>query len=161
MSPYSDQQDDELTAELGRALRAAAEVPAGFVAAGKAAFTWRNVDAELAALGYDSATGPTMAGTRAETRAETRVERATLRALTFVASRLTIELEVTADALLGQVVPPQPGQIELQQRDGAKRVVTVDELGWFAFHGAVPRGMCRMRLTVADGSTILTEWATL
>jgi hypothetical protein len=153
MSPYRDQEDDELTAELGRAMRAAAEVPAGFVAAGKAAFTWRNVDAELAALGHDSATGAALAGTRAE--------RATLRALTFVASRLTIELEVTADALLGQLVPPQPGQIELQQRDGAKRVATVDELGWFVFHGSVPKGMCRLRLTAADGSTVLTEWTTL
>lgn len=47
--------DEELLAELGAALRTAEEVPAGFVNAGKAAFAWRGVDAELAALTFDSA----------------------------------------------------------------------------------------------------------
>jgi len=153
MGPYSEAEDDELTAELGTAMRAAAEVPAGFVAAGKAAFAWRNVDAELAALSYDSATEPALAGTRAE--------RATLRALTFVASRLTIELEATESGLVGQVVPQQPGEVELQQPGGGRRTVTVDELGWFAFRAPAPHGMCRMRVRTADGTAVLTEWMTL
>jgi hypothetical protein len=154
MRPYRGDEDEALTAELGEALRAAAAVPDRFLAAGKAAFAWRNVDADLAALAHDSATEHVLAGTRSEP--------ATLRALTFVASRLTIEIEVTAEALQGQVVPPQPGQIELQQRDKARETppVEVDELGWFVFRPA-PHGMWRMRLRTGDGNTVLTEWITL
>jgi hypothetical protein len=148
-----DEVDDRLTAELGAAVRAAAEVPASFVEVGRRAFAWRNVDAELAALGYDTAAAPAAAGTRAE--------RATLRALTFVASRLTIELEATEDALVGQLVPQQPGEVELQQAGGVRRTVAIDELGWFAFRGPAPSGMCRIRVRTEDGTTVLTEWMTI
>ena len=151
MSAVSRQGDDDrLLAELGEAVRAASEVPASFIATGKAAFAWRNVDAELAALSYDSATSAAeLAGTRAD--------RATLRTLTFVASLLTIELEVTPDALLGQVVPPQPGEIEVQARDGQRRTTSVDEVGWFTFRPG-PAGLCRMLLRTGSGDTVLTEW---
>jgi len=144
--------DDELLSELGEAVRAAEEVPASFVAAGRAAFAWRNLDAELAALTYDSATSGVLAGTRSEPAA--------LRALTFVARELTIELEVTPDALLGQVVPPQAGELELLGRDGSARTASVDEIGWFAVRPA-PVGMFRLRLRTADGASVLTEWTTL
>ena len=43
--------DDELLGELHRAFE---PVPASFIEAGKMAFTWRSIDAELAALTYDS-----------------------------------------------------------------------------------------------------------
>lgn len=149
--------DEELLAELGAAVRAGEEVPASFLAAGRVAFAWRNVDAELATLGFDSAARGGDAGALAGTRAE----RATLRALTFVAAGLTIELELTPGALLGQVVPPQPGEVELQTPGGAARSVPVDDVGWFAFRPA-PAGMCRLRLRPAAAITpILTEWITV
>ena len=47
--------DDHLLAALGEAVRAARAVPPEFTAAGQAAFTWRTIDAELAALTFDSA----------------------------------------------------------------------------------------------------------
>lgn len=145
-------EDEQLLAELDEALRSAQRVPAGFVAAGKSAFAWRNVDAELAALTDDSATGAALAGTRAE--------QAALRALTFAASDISIEVEVTADALLGQIVPPQPGQVELRNRDGSGHTVPIDEVGWFAIR-PVPTAMFRLHLRTADGSTVITEWVTL
>ncbi len=47
--------DDELLAELGAAMRGAAQVPARFVAVGKSAFAFRGISAEIAALTHDSA----------------------------------------------------------------------------------------------------------
>src|SRR5438093_7184143 len=102
--------DERLMADLGAALRAEEEVPERFVRLGREAFAWHDGDAELAALTFDSATAGEMAGVRAEA--------ASLRALTFASSRLTIELEVTGESLIGQVVGAQPEEIEVLVRDG-------------------------------------------
>jgi hypothetical protein len=152
--PTNWDSDEELLADLAEALRAEREVPPRFVELGKAAFAWHNVDVELAALSYDSATAGTsvLAGTRAD--------QAGPRAMTFTAGELTIELEVTADALLGQVVPPRPGAIEVQHKDGRTSATGVDEVGWFAIRPR-PAGLFRLRLTTSDGGTVLTEWTTL
>ena len=85
------------------AVRAAVEVPESFLEAGRAAFAWRTADAELAALTRDSATEPVAAGTRAAGP--------TVRSVSFVAHGLSIEVDLTNDALHGQVVPPQPGEV--------------------------------------------------
>src|SRR6266568_5536846 len=132
--------DDELLAELGAALRGAA-VPDRFVAVGKSAFAFRGVSAEIAALTHDSA-GAAVAGARAESAA--------LRSLTFVAGELVIELEVTPDALVGQVVPPRSGEIELVGPNGPIATATVDDVGWFAIRPA-PTGQVRLHLRTADG----------
>lgn len=147
--------DDQLLASLGEAVRSAKDVPARFVEIGKAAFTWREIDAELAALTHDSADsaiGRVAAGTRADP--------ADLRTLTFVASRLTVELEVVPDALLGQLVPPQPGEIELLRRDGATSMAAVDDVGWFAIR-PLPSGLFRLRVRPAQGEPVMTEWILL
>ena len=143
--------DDELLAELGDAVRGAAQVPPGFVAAGKAAFTWRNVDAEMAHLRYDSTTAPASTTTRSQT--------SRTRALTFSTAELTIELELTSDGLLGQLVPPQPGEVQVQTRTGSTTTVQVDEIGWFAVR-PVPAAMLRLRVEVAGHDPVLTEWIT-
>ncbi|MFD0473360.1 hypothetical protein ACFQ0B_37730 [Nonomuraea thailandensis] len=97
--------DHELVSRLRAAIRAAEAVPRDFVEAGKSAFAWRDLDldVELAELTYDSAMH------REEEAAALRADSAVLRALTFAAHQLTIELEITEGALLGQVVPPQAG----------------------------------------------------
>jgi hypothetical protein len=142
--------DEHLLADLAEAVLAARDVPPRLVDAGKAAFAWHTVDAELAALAFDSAVEP--AGTRAET--------ATLRAMTFVASHATIEVEVTSDALLGQVAPPRSGEILVRQADGLVRTVPVDALGWFTVRPR-PTGMFRLELTQPTGPRVLTAWTTL
>lgn len=144
--------DEQLYTELGEAMRSAAAVPDRFVAAGKAAFAWRTVDAELAELSYDSVVDGALAGTRAEPAA--------LRSLTFVASGVTIEVELTEDALLGQVVPPQPGSVQLRQKDGSATTAPVDDVGWFVLR-PLPVGLFRLLVHTADGRSVLTEWATL
>lgn len=142
--------DEQLAADLATAMRAEREVPARFIAAGKAAFVWRTVDAELSALTFDSAReDPLLAGTRAE--------RAAVRTLTFAASALTIDLELTPDALLGQLLPAQSGELTLSVRDGSTRTVPVDELGWFSVR---PRPSATFRLTFkpVGQQAVITEW---
>ena len=52
--PESWADDDQLFAALKEAVRAARAVPPEFVEVGKSAYAWRNIDAELASLTYDS-----------------------------------------------------------------------------------------------------------
>lgn len=143
--------DDQLLAELREALHTADEVPAGFIAAGKAAYAWRTVDAELAALAEEMSDGAAPAGTRAE--------HAVVRALSFRAANLSIELEVTAEAILGQVVPPGAGRVEVQSQAGAERETVVDETGWFTIR-PLPSTIFRLHLRTASGD-VVTEWITL
>lgn len=147
----SDMTDEELLAELEAALRTSAEVPAEFVAAGKAAFAWRGVDAEIAALTFDSAGGE-LVGTRADS--------ASVRALTYSAAEVTLEVEVGPDALHGQVVPPQAGELDVRLRDGSTMTVPVDAVGWFVVRPK-PAGTFRLRLRTSGGKTVLTDWTSL
>jgi hypothetical protein len=140
--------DDELMSTLKDAL---APVPESFLAAGRAAFAWHNIDAELAALSYDSATD--LAG------ATTRAEPAALRSLTFDTTRLTIELEIIDDVLHGQLVPPQPGRIEVRLAEGEPTVNAVNEVGYFS--AALPAQRFRLYCQPAVGSAVLTDWISL
>lgn len=143
--------DDQLLAELSEALHAADEVPAGFIAAGKAAFAWRTIDAELAALADEVPSHEALAGTR--------TEHAAVRALSFRAAEFSIELEVTGEAILGQVVPPRSGRVEVQSRTGVEHETVVDESGWFTIR-PLPRTMFRLHLQT-DSGDVVTEWITL
>jgi hypothetical protein len=145
--------DDELLAALKEALRAADDVPPDFVQAGKAAYTWHTIDAELAELTYDSAQDDTFAP------ATTRAEPAPLRAMTFAAPDLTIELEVTDEALLGQLVPPQTGEVQITTASGPVTTAPVDEIGCFVVR-PLPSGSFRLHCQAAAGS-VLTGWITL
>jgi hypothetical protein len=128
-------------------------VPPEFVGAAKNAFAWHNIDAELAQLTYDS-TGPLEPAAMA-----TRSDTAGIRELTFSSPRLTIELEVTSDSLLGQIIPVQVATIDIQFRTGSTRTVSSDEVGFFAV-SPVPQGLFRLRCR-APGSDVVTGWVTL
>ena len=145
--------DDELLfAALRQAIRSRQAVPPGFVAAAKNAFAWHDIDAELAQLTYDSSQGAAVAPTRAET--------ASIRALTFTSPHLTIELEVTEDSLLGQIVPAQTAMIEVQNRGGARTSALSDEIGCFSLQ-PIPRGPFRLRCQTTGNVDVLTGWITL
>lgn len=145
-----DHDDDPLLAELGAALRSRRAVPDRFVELGKAAFAFRDPVAALATLTQDSTA---LAGTRA-------AERAALRSLTFVAGETAIEVEVTPAALVGQVVPPRAGHIEVLTPTGPFAETDVDEVGWFSIQPP-PSGPTRLHLRTGDGTAISTEWTTL
>lgn len=147
--------DDQLLAALGEALRARRDVPDAFVEMGKGAYAWHHIDAELAQLTYDSS--------RAQDRditAGMRSETASIRALTFTSAHLSLELEVTGDSLLGQIIPPRPGTLETQTRDGATTSTEVDDIGCFVID-PIPASPFRLRCRTEDGADVLTGWITL
>jgi hypothetical protein len=120
------EDDDQLLAALGAALRSGRRVPAGFIAMGKAAFSWRGNDAQLATRTYD-----TVFDDADVEVARVRSEPASLRHLTLTAGELTLELVVTDDAILGQLVPPGPGRVEARTADGAMVTVVIGQGGAF------------------------------
>jgi hypothetical protein len=145
--------DDELFAALREAVRARQAVPPEFVAAGKSAFAWHNIDAELAQLTYDSSRDTLY-------EPSLRAETASVRALTFTSSHLTIELEVSEDSLLGQIIPAQRGTIRIQPADGTETTVTADEIGCFAVR-PIPSRPFRLYCQITGGTDVLTGWITL
>ncbi len=145
--------DEELFTALRQALSSRQAVPAEFVDAGKHAFSWRNIDAELAELTYDSLTS-------VEDALSVRAETASIRALTFTSPRLTIELEVVGDSLLGQIVPGQPAMITVEPKSGARAIVDADDIGRFLMQ-PMPAGLFRLRCYTATGIEALTGWITL
>jgi hypothetical protein len=145
--------DDVLLAALREALAAREAVPAAFVEAGKSAYTWRHIDAELAQLTFDSFRD-------AELTASTRSESATIRALTFQSARFTIEVEITDDTLLGQLIPPQGGTVEMQTQAGHISATSIDEVGCFAIEPK-PDSPFRLRLRTEGQADVVTGWLTI
>jgi hypothetical protein len=144
--------DEELLAALDDAMRARQAVPEWFVETGKNAYAWHNIDAELAQLTYDSNHDRNRA-------AVMRAEAASIRALTFTSAHLSIELEVTEDRLLGQVITPQAGTLETHTAAGVT-TLAVDEIGGFVLDPK-PASPFRLRFRALDGTDVLTGWVTL
>jgi hypothetical protein len=88
------------------------------------------------------------------------------RQLSFRASGLTIELEITGTGddrrLTGQLIPRQPAVVDIRHADG---VITVeaDELGRFSAEAVPPDQVSlRSRLGPAtDHSSVVTGWVTI
>ena len=144
--------DDELLAALGEAIQAREEVPEWFVETGKNAYAWHNIDAELARLTYDSSRDR-------DAVAMVRSEAASIRALTFTSAQLSIELEVTGGSLVGQIIPPRAGTLEVHTTAGVASS-PVDEIGCFAVT-PIPNSPFRLRCRTEDGTDVLTGWITL
>ena len=149
----NDWDDDRLLAALGQALKAREAVPSWFIETGKNAFAWHNIDAELAQLTYDSQQDE-------RALAVLRSETASIRALTFTSAHLSLELEVTGNSLLGQLLPPRSGQLEIQTRAGTTSTTEVDEIGCFSVE-PIPDTPFRLRCRTADGTDVLTGWITI
>jgi hypothetical protein len=154
VSIVTDSWDDEtVLAALREALRARQAVPPEFVEAAKSAFAWHNIDAELAQLTYDS--------TRESAEVlSVRAEAAPIRALTFSSAHLTIELEVTPDSLIGQVVPAQAATVVIHAGDGAETLFPTDETGCFSVR-PIPPATFRLHCRTETGLEVLTRWISL
>jgi hypothetical protein len=139
--------DEKVMAELALALKEP-DVPPSILEAAKAVYTWRTVDAELAQLSYDSAAaGNTLVGVRGVA--------APLRSLSFEAPGLLIEVDVTGDSLVGQVVPPEPGTLEVHEASGLSTRVSVDETGCFNVR-PLPTRAFRLAYHTAAGCQAVT-----
>ena len=149
MNSHAWDDDDHLFAALKEALCEAEQVPPEFVEGARAVFAWHDIDAELAALTYDS-----LAADRRPAGAM-RAQDASLRALTYATQDLTIEVEITPDALLGQVLPPQPGTATIHLPAGPGAEARIDEMGFFAVR-PVPVSSFRLCCVTAAGLTVMT-----
>jgi hypothetical protein len=149
------EDDDQLLAALREAFRSRRAVPARFTATAKATFAWRDIDAELATLTWDSVS----ADAEAELAGQ-RAESASLRTLTFASGDLTLEIEVTEDALLGQLVPPGPGRIEARTVDDDVVAAVINQVGGFTIC-PIPRSPFRLYCQTMSGANVLTGWLTL
>ena len=146
--------DEELLVALGEAMRARASVPEWFVETGKNAYAWHNIDVELAQLTYDSDSD-----TGRSRAAAVRSEAASIRALTFTSARLSIELEVGEGSLIGQIIPPRAGTLEVHTTAGVTSS-PVDEIGCFVVD-PIPSSPFRLRCRTEDGTDVLTGWITI
>lgn len=142
--------DDALLLELGEVLRQHAGPPPESIAAAKDLFGWRTMDAELAALTYDSLLEDEPASVRSVSTA--------LRTLTFDADGLTLELEIEGAGegrrLTGQVIPAKAGGTTLTVTAGGVSVFPdVDDFGRFVAPLPAATGEVILQL-VRSGGTV-------
>jgi hypothetical protein len=144
----SGHDDDGLLDDLSDAVRSRGSVPASYAEAARAAYTWRTIDAELAMLAYDSSVSEPV---RVRGTGSPRV-------LVFGSGDLTVHLEVRDGGLTGQLDPPRPGRVGLEE--AARGVVcraTVEDDGFFTLD-CPTSGPVRLRL--AENPLTVTEWLT-
>lgn len=150
-SADDDAADESLLAELREVVNRVDPVPAESVAAARAGFVWRTIDAELAQLTHDSVLdADRMALVRGVGAPDL---------VTFEAPGLTVEVETVAAAgglrLLGQLVPAQAGRVEIRHAGGSTEV-EADDMGRFAADG-LPPGPVSLRCR-AGALTVDTDW---
>ena len=140
--------DDELLAAV-KSL-SDSQVPFGADDAAMALFTWRTVDAELAALTADSALEAPV-GVRAASEPRT---------LTFATQDVQVVVQITESAgqrqLLGQLVPGRSAQVSVRQGE-AVRTVEADHLGRFVINDLDHRGPLSLLCSWSEG-TVTTDW---
>jgi hypothetical protein len=149
-----DERDDATLAALAAAVAAHDPVPEALVEAAKAAYTWRTIDAELAALSYDSLL---------EGAGSVRSAGGGPRALSFEHGPLVLDLEIDEARdgahLSGQIVPAQDVTLELHGASGVT-AVEVDPLGRFRV-APLPDTRFRLAVRLPQGSgpsLVVTEW---
>jgi hypothetical protein len=170
----NDWDDEQLLAALSEAIKARQAVPSRFIEMAKNAYAWHNIDSELAQLTYNSCDDKREVGAMRSGPASVRSpscddkrqvgvvpsETASVRALTFTSAHLTVELEVAGSSLLGQILPPRSGTLEIQTSAGTIITAEVDEIGCFSLDP--PRDSSfRLHGRTADGADWLTGWITL
>jgi hypothetical protein len=153
MSDATGHSEDRLMSLLRRGLEQADGVPTDVNEFAKAAFSWRNIDAELAELAYDSNDEKVPAGVRST---------ATARMLSFQAGDWSIDIEYNAatSRLIGQVEPARQVTVELHVA-GAVITTETDDLGRFDFDGVLPGPVSLVFRTSGDLEVVKTEWTVL
>ena len=123
------------------------------IRAAEAAFTWRTVDADLEILSLE--TGLVMSDT-AQVRG---AEQGSPRRYAFHGERLSVEIEIDGAGIVGQLTPPQPGQVTLVTAEGRGETAQADAVGCFTFPPPAPGPLrldCRL-----GANHFVTEWVTI
>ncbi|MFF1546802.1 hypothetical protein [Streptomyces sp. NPDC058291] len=147
-APFVDEEldHDRLEEELREAAAILDPVPAELRRVAIEAYALHDLDARIAELTFDSLVDAI------PVRGPVDVPRM----LTFHTGGLTVDVEVTGDGLLGQLLPPQPAAIEVLRGPRATAVLTADDMGRFACD-APPAGPFALRLRTG-GEVVVTEW---
>ncbi len=146
--PLHDEEFDAglLEEELRRAAAILDPVPAELRQIAVDAYALHDLDARIAELTFDSVVDAI------PVRGATDVPRM----LTFRAGEVTVDVEVTAQGLMGQVLPPQQARIEVLSGPQSAVPVLADAMGRFT-SDTPPTGPFALRLrTGAD--VVVTEW---
>ena len=152
------ESDDELEAELRRLAADREPVPAELRQAAVDAFSWRDIDAEIAELVYDSLLDAD-AASLVRGPADQRL-------VSFAVGGMTIDLEVTSvgagRTVMGQIAPPQRATVDIRHPQDTV-TVEADDLGRF-WSGPLPPGPASLRLrppSEAAGPAVVTDWIAL
>lgn len=151
MTQHRWDDDQNILDDLSDALREAALADT-LAEYGKGAYAWRTIDQDLllASVSFDSSL---------ELVQEWRSAPDDARVLVFTASPLSLEVEVTPDRVVGQIVPPGPGEIRVETADGVTFHVEADDAGFFDLPGKL-LGMVRLRCDTPAGR-LVTDWVRL
>ncbi|WP_030743424.1 hypothetical protein [Streptomyces sp. NRRL S-31] len=144
--PDGDEFTDALLEEeLRQAAAVLDPVPAELLQTALDAFALHDLDARIAELTFDSLL-------------DALPVRGVLdapRMLTFRAGEVTVDVEVTGEGLIGQLLPPRSARIEVLGGPAA-RPVSTDTLGRFS-SDTPPSGPFALRLRTG-AEVIVTEW---
>lgn len=153
MSEFNQPREDEqLLAVLREGLADSDAVPSDVVAFAKAAFTWRDIDAELAELDFDTADEDVPSGVRSS---------ATARMISFHAGQWTLDVEFDeiTGRLMGAISPEISYTIDVHSA-GTFFSTASDDAGRFQAEGLL-RGPLSLVLRLSDGAVIKTQWVVL
>ncbi|MDG9719004.1 hypothetical protein [Streptomyces sp. DH24] len=146
--PLDDEEfgGDVLEEELRQAAVVLDPVPPQLRQLAVDAFALHDLDARIAELTFDSLVDAIPVRGAADVP----------RMLTFTAGEVTVDVEVTGEGLIGQVLPPGPARIEVLGGPRTTVPLTADDMGRFA--GDVrPAGPFALRVRTG-GETVVTEW---
>ncbi|MFI8230201.1 hypothetical protein ACIGDI_15315 [Streptomyces sp. NPDC085900] len=138
-----------LEEELRRAAAVLDPVPAELQQMAVEAFALHDLEARLAELTFDSVVDAIPIRGAADPP----------RMLTFHAGGVTVDVELTAHGLMGQVLPPQSARIEVLTGPHPGAPLTTDDMGRFT-HDRPPTGPFALRLRTGEG-VLVTDWLTV
>ena len=139
-------EEELLEEELRQAASLLDPVPPALLQAAVDAFALRDLEARVAELTFDSLLDAL----------PVRGAAAAPRMLTFSAGEVTLDVELTEEGLIGQVLPPAPARIDLLTASGPATPLTTDDMGRFT-GDAPPAGPVALRLRTG-GAVVVTEW---
>ncbi|MFI6436601.1 hypothetical protein [Streptomyces sp. NPDC050759] len=148
-SPDEEFALDLLEEELRQATAILDPVPPALRQIAVEAFALHDLDSRIAELSFDSVVDalPVRGATGAP------------RMLTFHAGEVTVDVELTPQGLMGQVLPPQSARIEVLSGPQAGSPLTTDDMGRFLYEPS-PAGPFALRLRTGEG-VIVTDWITV
>ncbi|GHE60819.1 hypothetical protein GCM10018771_48210 [Streptomyces cellulosae] len=139
-------EEELLEEELRQAASLLDPVPPLLLQSAIDAFALRDLEARVAELTFDSLVDAI----------PVRGAAAAPRMLTFSAGGTTLDVELTEEGMIGQVLPPSPARIDILTGPRPATTTTADDMGRFTAP-VTPSGPFALRLHT-PGEVVMTEW---